>query len=79
VDPWRRPSAVVAALLLTLKASLHRLARAVSEDEILAILKFGVVALIAGGARVRRAGGPDDRRAACLIRPDVAILAFIGA
>lgn len=39
--------AVVAALLLTLKAPLHRLARAVSQDEILAILKFGVVALIA--------------------------------
>jgi uncharacterized membrane protein (DUF4010 family) len=39
--------AVVATLLLTLKAPLHRLARAVSQDEILAILKFGVVALIA--------------------------------
>jgi len=39
-------TAVVAALLLTLKAPLHRLARAVSQDEILAILKFGVVALI---------------------------------
>jgi uncharacterized membrane protein (DUF4010 family) len=38
--------AVVVALLLTLKAPLHRLARAVSQDEILAILKFGVVALI---------------------------------
>jgi uncharacterized membrane protein (DUF4010 family) len=38
--------AVVAALLLTLKAPLHRLARAVSQQEILAILKFGVVALI---------------------------------
>jgi uncharacterized membrane protein (DUF4010 family) len=38
--------AVVATLLLTLKAPLHRLARAVSQDEILAILKFGVVALI---------------------------------
>ena len=38
--------AVVAALLLTLKAPLHRLARAVSQDEILATLKFGVVALI---------------------------------
>ena len=38
--------AIVAALLLTLKAPLHRLARAVSQDEILATLKFGVVALI---------------------------------
>jgi uncharacterized membrane protein (DUF4010 family) len=38
--------AIVAALLLTLKAPLHRLAHAVSGDEILAILKFGVVALI---------------------------------
>ena len=38
--------AIVATLLLTLKAPLHRLARAVSQDEILASLKFGVVALI---------------------------------
>lgn len=37
---------LVAALLLTLKAPLHRVAGAVSEEEILAILKFAVVALI---------------------------------
>jgi uncharacterized membrane protein (DUF4010 family) len=44
--PLAAAAAVVATLLLTLKAPLHRLARAVSQDEILAILKFGVVALI---------------------------------
>jgi uncharacterized membrane protein (DUF4010 family) len=33
-------------LLLTLKAPLHKIAGAVSEDEILAILKFGVVSVI---------------------------------
>jgi uncharacterized membrane protein (DUF4010 family) len=38
--------AVVTALLLTLKAPLHRLAGALSEEEILAILKFAVVAVI---------------------------------
>jgi uncharacterized membrane protein (DUF4010 family) len=50
--------AVVAALLLTLKAPLHRLARAVSQDEILAILKFGVVALIALPLLPNRGLGP---------------------
>jgi uncharacterized membrane protein (DUF4010 family) len=39
-------AAVVATLLLTLKTPLHRLAGAVSEDEILAIIKFAVVAVI---------------------------------
>jgi uncharacterized membrane protein (DUF4010 family) len=39
-------SAVVVALLLTLKAPLHRIAGSVSESEILAILKFGVVAVV---------------------------------
>jgi uncharacterized membrane protein (DUF4010 family) len=39
-------SAVVIALLLTLKAPLHRIAGGVSEGEILAILKFGVVAVV---------------------------------
>jgi uncharacterized membrane protein (DUF4010 family) len=39
-------AAVMIALLLTLKAPLHRLAGSVSEEEILSILKFGVVAVI---------------------------------
>jgi uncharacterized membrane protein (DUF4010 family) len=38
--------AVVVTLLLTLKAPLHRVAGAVSGEEILAILKFAVVAVI---------------------------------
>jgi uncharacterized membrane protein (DUF4010 family) len=50
--------AIVAALLLTLKAPLHRLARAVSQDEILAMLKFGVVALIALPLLPNRGLGP---------------------
>jgi uncharacterized membrane protein (DUF4010 family) len=51
-------AAIVAALLLTLKAPLHRLARAVSQDEILAILKFGVVALIVLPLLPNRGLGP---------------------
>jgi uncharacterized membrane protein (DUF4010 family) len=39
-------AAVVITLLLTLKAPLHRLAGAVSEDEILAIVKFALVAVV---------------------------------
>jgi uncharacterized membrane protein (DUF4010 family) len=39
-------SAVVVLLLLTLKAPLHRMAGKVSEEEILAIVKFGIVAVI---------------------------------
>jgi uncharacterized membrane protein (DUF4010 family) len=39
-------SAVMITLLLTLKAPLHRLAGNVSEEEILSILKFAVVAVI---------------------------------
>jgi uncharacterized membrane protein (DUF4010 family) len=49
---------VVATLLLTLKTPLHRLARAVSQDEILAILKFGVVALIVLPLLPNRGLGP---------------------
>jgi uncharacterized membrane protein (DUF4010 family) len=44
--PLASAAAILAALLLTLKAPLHRIAGAVSEDEILAVLKFGVVAVI---------------------------------
>ncbi|HEY7511977.1 MAG TPA: MgtC/SapB family protein [Vicinamibacteria bacterium] len=38
--------AVLATLLLTLKAPLHRMAGAISEDEILAAMKFAVVAVV---------------------------------
>jgi uncharacterized membrane protein (DUF4010 family) len=44
--PLASAVAILVTLLLTLKAPLHRIAGAVSEDEILAVLKFGVVALI---------------------------------
>jgi uncharacterized membrane protein (DUF4010 family) len=50
--------AIVTALLLTLKAPLHRIAGAVSEEEILAILKFAVVALIVVPLLPERALGP---------------------
>jgi uncharacterized membrane protein (DUF4010 family) len=39
-------AAVVVTLLLTMKAPLHRIAGKVSEDEILAILKFALVAVV---------------------------------
>jgi uncharacterized membrane protein (DUF4010 family) len=39
-------AAVVVTLLLTLKAPLHRIAGAVSEEEILAIVKFALVAVV---------------------------------
>ncbi len=38
--------AIGVTLLLTMKVKLHRLAGAVSEEEILAILKFGIVAVV---------------------------------
>ncbi len=44
--PLAASLAVMVTLLLTLKAPLHKIAGAVSEDEILAILKFGVVSVI---------------------------------
>jgi uncharacterized membrane protein (DUF4010 family) len=44
--PAAAAAAVVVTLLLTLKAPLHRLAGRVSEDEVLAIVKFGIVALV---------------------------------
>lgn len=50
--------AIVVTLLLTLKAPLHRIAGAVSEQEILAILKFAVVALILVPLLPARALGP---------------------
>ena len=39
-------AAVVITLLLALKAPLHRMAGGVTEDEILAIVKFGIVAVV---------------------------------
>lgn len=44
--PVAASAAVVVTLLLTLKAPLHRLAGRVSEEEILAIVKFGIVAVV---------------------------------
>ena len=38
--------AVVATLLLTMKAPLHRIAGAITEDEILAVVKFALVAVV---------------------------------
>jgi len=38
--------AIIVTLLLTMKAALHRLAGAVTEEEIVSILKFGIVAVI---------------------------------
>jgi uncharacterized membrane protein (DUF4010 family) len=51
VVAWRQATlaaalAVIVTLLLTLKARLHALAGNVSADEILAILKFGIVAVV---------------------------------
>lgn len=44
--PLAAALAVIVTLLLTLKAPLHKIAGNVTEDEILAILKFGVVAVV---------------------------------
>lgn len=48
---WGHPAlaaslAVVVTLLLTLKAPLHRVAGAISQDEVYAILKFGLVTVV---------------------------------
>jgi uncharacterized membrane protein (DUF4010 family) len=50
--------AVVATLLLSIKAPLHRLAEAIQEDEIYAILKFGVVSVIILPLLPNRVFGP---------------------
>jgi uncharacterized membrane protein (DUF4010 family) len=44
--PLAASAAVVVTLLLTLKAPLHRLAGRVSGEEVLAIVKFGIVAVV---------------------------------
>ncbi len=51
-------AAVLVALLLTLKAPLHRIAGTVSEAEILSILKFAVVAVVLVPLLPREAMGP---------------------
>jgi uncharacterized membrane protein (DUF4010 family) len=51
-------AAVVVTLLLTLKAPLHRIAGTVSEDEILAALKFALVAVVVLPLLPDRAMGP---------------------
>jgi uncharacterized membrane protein (DUF4010 family) len=50
--------AVLVALLLTLKGELHKLAGSVTGDEILAILKFGVVSVVLLPLLSTRAMGP---------------------
>jgi uncharacterized membrane protein (DUF4010 family) len=50
--------AVVATLLLSIKAPLHHLAEAIQEDEIYAILKFGVVSVIVLPLLPNRVFGP---------------------
>ncbi|MGO8733078.1 MAG: MgtC/SapB family protein [Terriglobia bacterium] len=52
--------AVVSTLLLSVKAPLHRLAESIQEDEIYAILKFGVVSVIILPLLPNRAFGPFD-------------------
>ena len=52
--------AVVATLLLSIKAPLHHLAEAIQEDEIYAILKFGVVSVIVLPLLPNRVFGPLD-------------------
>ncbi len=52
--------AVAVTLLLTLKAPLHKIAGAISEEEIFSILKFGIVAVILLPLLPRRAYGPYD-------------------
>jgi uncharacterized membrane protein (DUF4010 family) len=52
--------AVLVALLLAMKPALHRLAGAITEDEIFAILKFCVLAMILLPLLPNRALGPYD-------------------
>jgi uncharacterized membrane protein (DUF4010 family) len=51
---------VLVALLLTLKAPLHRIAGRITEDEILSILKFAIVAVVVVPLLPRQAWGPYD-------------------
>jgi uncharacterized membrane protein (DUF4010 family) len=45
--PLATALAVIVTLLIAMKAPLHRFAGAVSEEEVLSILKFGIVAVVA--------------------------------
>jgi uncharacterized membrane protein (DUF4010 family) len=49
---------VVATLLLSIREPLHRLAESIQEDEIYAILKFGVVSVIVLPLLPNRVFGP---------------------
>jgi uncharacterized membrane protein (DUF4010 family) len=52
--------AVIAAVLLALRDPLHRLARGLTEDEVLAVLKFAVVAVVLVPHLPRTAMGPYE-------------------
>jgi uncharacterized membrane protein (DUF4010 family) len=52
--------AVVTTLLLSMKAPLHQLAEKIQEDEIYAILKFGIVTVIVLPLLPNRTFGPFD-------------------
>jgi uncharacterized membrane protein (DUF4010 family) len=52
--------AVVTALLLSMKAPMHKLAEKIQEGEIYAILKFGIVTVIVLPLLPNRAYGPFD-------------------
>jgi uncharacterized membrane protein (DUF4010 family) len=56
--PLAAALAVIAAVLLTLRDPLHRLAIGLSGDEVLAILKFAVVAVVVVPLLPREAMGP---------------------
>ncbi|MFI5182929.1 MAG: MgtC/SapB family protein [Vicinamibacteria bacterium] len=56
--PLAASLAVLVTLLLTLKAPLHRIAGSVTEEEIVSILKFGIVAVVLVPLLPNRAFGP---------------------
>jgi uncharacterized membrane protein (DUF4010 family) len=58
--PLAASAAVVVTLLLTLKAPLHRLAGRVSGEEVLAIVKFGIVAVVVLPLLPDKPVGPYD-------------------
>ena len=56
--PFAASVAVLVTLLLTLKAPLHKIAGSITEDEIVSILKFGIVAVVLVPLLPDRAFGP---------------------
>ena len=58
--PLAAALAVIAVVLLALRDPLHRLAKGLSEDEVLAVLKFAVVAVVLVPLLPRTAVGPYD-------------------